>query len=73
MVGYRAVQGNATNSQGNFRKILKIGTSSDFCVNAGSRIIENNLKGFFFFLFLAPAEGSDPAGPFPNHLPNPTG
>ncbi len=38
--------------------------------NAGSRIIGNNLCGCFF-LFLAPAGGSNPAGPSPNLFPHP--
>ena len=39
---------------------------------AGSRIIENSFKGYFF-LFLATVGGTNPAGPYPNQLPNPAG
>ena len=37
-------------------------------LNAGSRIIENNLRGCFF-LILAPVGGSNPAGPYHNPFP----
>ena len=42
-------------------------------LNAGSRIIENNLGGGCLFVFLAPVGGSNPAGPYPNPFPNPAG
>ena len=40
--------------------------------NAGSRIIENNLRGCNL-LFLAPAGSSNPVGPYTNPLPKPAG
>ncbi len=40
--------------------------------NAGSRIIENNLRRTFF-LFLAPAEGSNSEGPYSDPFSNPAG
>ena len=38
-------------------------------LKAGSRIIENNFRGCSF-LFLAPAGGSNPAGPYPHPFLN---
>ena len=46
--------------------LLKIGIRCTSRFNAGSRIIENNLKGCFFLLL-------PPAGPYPIHFPNPAG
>ena len=43
-----------------------------FWFNTGSRIIENKFRGCFF-LFLATAGGSNPAGHYPYPFPNPEG
>ena len=43
-----------------------------FWFDAGSRIIENNLRGCFFLL-LAPVGDSKPVGPYPSPFPNPAG
>jgi len=51
-------------------KVFGIRCTSWF--NAGSRIIENNLRGCFFLL-LTPAGGSNPAGPYNYAFPNPAG
>ncbi len=41
-------------------------------LNSAFRISENNFRGCFF-LFLIPAGGSNPSGPYSNHFSNPVG
>ena len=43
--------------------LKKIGIRYTFWFNAGSRIIENRFMGYFF-LFIAPVRGYNPAGYF---------
>ena len=48
------------------------GIRCTFWFNAGSGIIENKFRGYFFPI-LAPAGGSKPMEPYPNSFLNPAG
>ena len=65
-------QVNYNKHKSKYSFFLIFGIRCTFWFNARSRIIENNLRGWFF-LFLAPVVGCNPAGHYPNPFPNPAG